>query len=59
MSEYRLFLCDQETGREGMIDSGGRKEMISRMEKDASYGRDVWVVSPEGQKHLPQDQRKR
>jgi hypothetical protein len=53
---YKLYLCDLESGREGQIDSGTLVEMTDRMQKEFQNGSDVWIVSPDGQKILPNKQ---
>lgn len=50
---WRLWACAQETGTDWLVDSGDKDEMISRMAAEAERGRDVWVIAPDGAKHLP------
>jgi hypothetical protein len=45
-STYKLFLCDQENGKDGMIDSGDEQAMKSSLSREAKKGLDVWLVSP-------------
>ncbi len=54
-SIYKLFLCDQESGQEGLIDSGDENAMKRRLRHEAEKGHDVWLVSPSNQKILPSD----
>lgn len=54
-STYKLFLCDQESGKEGLIDSGDEKTMKDSLSCEAKKGLDVWLVSPSSQKILPSD----
>jgi hypothetical protein len=52
-STFRLFMCDQETGKEGMLDCGTEQEMKSCLKQENNNGADVWIITPSGNKILP------
>lgn len=50
---WKLWSCDQATGRESLVEWGDKDEILKRMEERANRGSDVWVVDQDGRKHLP------
>lgn len=50
---WNLWACAQETGHEFWMASGPGAEMRERLNSAAAAGRDVWLIDPKGQKHLP------
>jgi hypothetical protein len=48
-----LWECAQETGKDWFVCSGPEELMRKRMETDAARNRDVWLIAPDGTKHLP------
>ncbi|CAH7383240.1 hypothetical protein VCHA53O466_40448 [Vibrio chagasii] len=53
--QYRLFMCAPESGEEGMIDFGSKDIMYGRLATCASEGKDVWLITPSGNKILPSE----
>lgn len=51
--DWHLWLCDQTTGRDALWKSGPEAKMRELMNGQAQIGRDVWLVDPNGVKHLP------
>lgn len=47
---YKLFLCDQSTGNEGVLNEGTFEKIMCQFQKEIDFGRDVWVIDPEGKK---------
>jgi len=50
---WHLWLCAEASGSERPIGHGDERTMRESMQKHADSGRDVWLVSPDGAKHLP------
>lgn len=50
---WRLFVCCQETGKEGLLDEGDQDSMARALKFHADQGSDVWLISPNGTKVLP------
>lgn len=53
-NEYKLFLCDQETGNEGMLDRGTKEDMLKQLSNLSENGSDAWIITPSGDKILPE-----
>lgn len=51
--KWILFVCNQETGDERVVDSGSKKDMLKLMDGMARRGGDVWLVGPSGDKIVP------
>jgi len=54
--DWRLYACDHETGSDHLVEWGGEMPMRKNMTRAADQGRDVWLVAPGGDKHLPTGQ---
>lgn len=52
-TDTRLYLCDQSSGNEGLLDWGPYAATKALMLKLDDANRDVWIVTPEGTKELP------
>lgn len=53
MREWQLWLCDQETGKDGIIKTGSEHFVRDQMRFYSESGRDVWIIKPDGSKELP------
>ncbi|HEV7405210.1 MAG TPA: hypothetical protein VGO11_19860 [Chthoniobacteraceae bacterium] len=55
MSTYRLWVCDQESGRDIFTgeEDADHSHMKQRLAAEAFRGRDVWLIWPDGTKELP------
>lgn len=51
--DWRLWMCDQESGKDFLHEWGPESEMRASMATHFSHDRDVWLVDPNGKKHLP------
>lgn len=51
---WRLVIRDKETGRDRIHRWGDEQSMREEMEAMANSCRDVWLIDPQGNKHLPQ-----
>ena len=49
---WRLYYCDQYTGRDHCSQTGHELEMRVAMDRAICRGEDVWLVDPDGKKHL-------
>lgn len=52
-TDWKLFLCARETGREGLIAWGPEDDARAELNAEAERGHDVWLISPTGEKVLP------
>lgn len=52
-SDWQLWMCAHETGTDFLDEWGPESEMRESMAREASHGRDVWLISPDGSKVLP------
>lgn len=53
LTDWRLCMCVQSTGKEFLVDWGPETVMREAMDRDSARGRDVWLVAPCGTKYLP------
>ena len=51
---WNLWACAQDSGRDYWVASGSGPEMRLRLANEAAHSRDVWLIAPDGTKHLPQ-----
>jgi hypothetical protein len=52
-TDWRLRMCVRATGKEFQLDWGPEAFMRAAMARELERGRDVWLVAPDGTKHLP------
>lgn len=52
-TDWKLWMCDQANGRDFLHSWGPEAEARSEMRRMASHDRDVWLIAPDGTKHLP------
>ena len=53
-TDWRLYMCNQETGTDFLNQWGPESEMRESMAREAGWGRDVWLIAPDGSKVLPE-----
>lgn len=53
---WKLWMCDHQNGKDFMYMRGTEAEMRKVMQSEFVRGRDVWLIDPNGKKHLPEDQ---
>lgn len=51
--DWQLWLCDQETGKQGIIKTGSGPFVRDQMTRYFKNDRDVWIIKPDGSKELP------
>ena len=54
-SPWRLYYCDQESGRDHLSQEGSEQQMKQALQSAADRGEDAWLIDPSGGKHLPTD----
>jgi hypothetical protein len=52
-TDWRLCMCVQSSGKEFLADWGPETVMREAMTRDFKRNRDVWLIAPDGTKHLP------
>ncbi len=53
LSDWRLYTCIRSSGEEALTDWGPEQAMVRRLKHEADQNRDVWLMSPAGNKYLP------
>lgn len=48
--DWKLFICNQETGRESLLAWGPGDQIVGHMQLMARQGADVWIIDPTGVK---------
>jgi hypothetical protein len=50
---WKLWCCDQSSGRDSLCEWGEKEEMLHRMGARSLQDHDVWLIDPHGNKHHP------
>jgi len=53
---WQVWMCDHAKGEDFMYREGDRAEVVKNFRYHADRGRDVWMISPDGEKILPSTQ---
>jgi len=54
-TDWQLWMCNQETGTDFLHRWGPESEMKLLLQAESDRGRDVWLIDPAREKHLPAD----
>jgi hypothetical protein len=52
--DWKLWMCDQANGRDFLYRWGSEADMRKEMAWQHEHGRDVWLIDPAQNKHLPE-----
>lgn len=50
--DWRLYECDQESGREYLVAWGDPESVRNEMHQRGGRGCDVWIIDPDGGKEV-------